>query len=178
MVVKPKQKKSASIEEEKESISDSRSDEDSSQSEEEQSSDEEATDDTSNFSDEDEEDDDSVESDPVVTPKDIKPVASSVGEQCTFDLRHLVAVNSHQVNSSKLYKQKTKKDTAEEDTTTIPPDNLSHTILEEHLLERASDGCAQLIGALWQLPTEKSDAGPQVFLPSYAETKLPRELVR
>ena len=109
-------------------------------------------------------------------PVQIQPSLSAMGEQCTFDLCNLLAVNSHQVAVSKLY-SKARKEDAEH--ITIPStEALSVLVNEAHLLEKATDGCTQLIHALWQLPTDRSDAGPMVSLPSYSETKLPRQLVR
>lgn len=99
---------------------------------------------------------------------------SSSSEQCTFDLRNLVAVNSHQLDTAALYSKKQSEDDA--NNVTIPP--TTQVANEEYLLAKAQDGCAQLIHALWQLPTEKSDAGPLVTLPSYSEIKIPRALVR
>jgi hypothetical protein len=96
------------------------------------------------------------------------------GEQCTFDLRNLVAVNSNQLNAGSLYSS---KKSARESDITIPLEDNRIQVDEEHLLEKARDGCAQLISAIWQLPTEQSDAGPLVTLPSYFEIKIPRVLV-
>jgi hypothetical protein len=104
----------------------------------------------------------------------IESQLSASGEQCTFDLRNLVAVNSHQLNASSLYSS---KKSARESDITIPLEDNRIQVDEEHLLEKARDGCAQLISAIWQLPTEQSDAGPLVTLPSYFEIKIPRALV-
>lgn len=98
------------------------------------------------------------------------------GEGCTFDMKNLIAINSHQVSSASLYK-KTKGNKKEEQNLTIPPDNLGVSINEDLLMEKASEGCTQLLSALWQLPMEKSDAGPMVTLPGYFEIKTPRSLV-
>lgn len=103
--------------------------------------------------------------------------SSSTSEQCTFDLRNLVAVNSHQLDATSLYSS-TKKNKAKEDGITIPLTASGIQVDEDQLLEKAQDGCAQLIRALWQLPMESSDAGPMVTLPSYQEIKIPRALVR
>jgi len=104
-----------------------------------------------------------------------RTTGASSGEQCTFDLRNLVAVNSHQLDASALYSSKRK---VEEDNITIPPTvSAIHQVDENQLQQKAQDGCAQLISALWQLPTESSDAGPLVTLPSYFEIKIPRSLV-
>jgi len=97
------------------------------------------------------------------------------GEGCTFDMKNLIAINSHQVSSASLYK-KTKGNKKEEQNLTIPPDNLGVSINEDLLMEKASEGCTQLLSALWQLPMEKSDAGPMVTLPGYFEIKTPRSL--
>ena len=48
---------------------------------------------------------------------------------------------------------------------------------EELLLEKAIDGCIQLITVLWQLPIERSDARPLVKLPTFVESRIPHALV-
>ena len=100
---------------------------------------------------------------------------STSDEHCTFDMRNLVAVNSHQLDAASLYSSKKSK--AQDDNITIPLTVDGIQVDETQLLKKAQDGCAQLISALWQLPTEKSDAGPLVTLPSYFEIKIPRALV-
>lgn len=139
--------------------------------EEEESSEEESAGGDDEDMNDDSEEDDEDDNGPVT----IKPVASATGEQCTFDLRNLLALNSHQVETAKLYKKKGRNEG--EDGITIPGEKLQVIINEDHLLEKATDGCTQLIHALWQLPTERSDTGPLVVLPSYSETLLPRQLV-
>ena len=57
-------------------------------------------------------------------------------EPCIFDLRNLTAINSHQIDISKV---------------------LSSTS-EEYLLQKASEGTQQLLRELWTLPLDKSDA--------------------
>lgn len=96
-------------------------------------------------------------------------------EACTFDLRNMLAVNSHQLASNSLYMNKQSK---EEEDVTIPLDK-DHglNVNEDFLLAKASSGCAQLVRALWQLPTDISDAGPLITLPGYDEIKIPRALV-
>ena len=121
--------------------------------------------------DDDDDDDDAHDAEPVT----IKPLPSATGEQCTFDLLNLLAVNSHQVEIVKLYAQK--EETTEIEKVTIPGETMPVEVNEELLLEKATDACTQLIHALWQLPTERSDAGPLIVLPSFSETKLPRQLV-
>jgi hypothetical protein len=104
-------------------------------------------------------------------PKNIKS-----SEQCAFDLRNMIAVNSHQIKASSLYSSKKKSDA--ERNITIPLDCDHGLDLDENfLLDRASTSCTQLVQALWQLPTERSDAGPLVSLPGYDEIKIPRALV-
>jgi DNA-directed RNA polymerase subunit delta len=108
----------------------------------------------------------------------INPVASATGESCTFDLRNLLAMNVHQVSSATLYSASNKaKKTASDENITIAPSGLGVFVNEDYILEKATDGCAQLLGALWQLPMTRSDAGPMAFLPSYDEIKIPRALV-
>eukprot|EP00560_Eucampia_antarctica_P000535 CAMPEP_0197834624 /NCGR_PEP_ID=MMETSP1437-20131217/23118_1 /TAXON_ID=49252 ORGANISM="Eucampia antarctica, Strain CCMP1452" /NCGR_SAMPLE_ID=MMETSP1437 /ASSEMBLY_ACC=CAM_ASM_001096 /LENGTH=480 /DNA_ID=CAMNT_0043439459 /DNA_START=75 /DNA_END=1517 /DNA_ORIENTATION=+ len=94
------------------------------------------------------------------------------GEKCTFDLRNLLAINSHQVNTSALYKTKIK--TAGK--CTIDMTKGLNYANEGHLFDLATDGCAQLISGLWELETEKTDAGPLAILPGNFEIKIPREL--
>jgi hypothetical protein len=124
----------------------------------------------------DEEEDNEQEKRAAANSLEINPVASANGEQCTFDLRNLLAMNVHQVSTAALYSTKAKMSTSE-DKHTIAPTGLGVSVNEDYILEKATDGCAQLLGALWQLPIERSDAGPMVFLPSYDEIKIPRALV-
>jgi hypothetical protein len=104
------------------------------------------------------------------------PAIMKGGEQYTFDLRNLLAVNSHQIATKSLLSSK--KSPKADENLTIPLD-MGHDmdVNEEFLLVKASEGCTELIQALWQLPTERSDAGPMVNLPTYDEIKLPRALV-
>jgi hypothetical protein len=109
--------------------------------------------------------------------------SSSEAEACTFDLRNLLAMNTHQVDTVALYKQPPKKSKALSDgddgkTITIPGDSMPAVANDDALLQMATDGCRQLIAALWQLPVERSDAGPLVTLPGYEEVRIPRALVR
>jgi hypothetical protein len=150
--------------EEQESSEDSEEEEEQDEEEEEEGSDEE------------EEEDNEQEKRSTANKLEIIPVASATGEQCTFDLRNLLAMNSHQVSTAALYSTKTKKASSEEKLT-IAPTGLGVSINEDYILEKATDGCAQLLGALWQMPIERSDAGPMVFLPSWDEIKIPRALV-
>lgn len=95
-------------------------------------------------------------------------------EPCSFDIRNLLAMNTHGVNEAKLYQKKKKQQ--DEDLVTIAPDNLPALVNEEYLLEKAVDGCSQLLSVLWQLPVERSDAGPLGTLPKFDELPLPRSL--
>jgi nitric oxide reductase activation protein len=110
--------------------------------------------------------------------EDVAPTNHTMkgAEECTFDLRNMLAVNSHQLASNSLYT--TKKPSKSEEFLTIPLDK-GHglNVDEEFLLSKASAGCTQLVRALWQLPTESSDAGPLITLPGYGEIKIPRALV-
>ncbi len=96
-------------------------------------------------------------------------------EHCNFDLRNMTALNSHQIPASILYSAKKTKG---EESICIPLDN-GHDLQvdSDFLLDRASSGCAQLIAAIWQLPTEASDAGPLATLPGYDEITIPRAMV-
>ena len=98
-------------------------------------------------------------------------------ENCTFDLRNLLSVNTHPIAPKSLYSSK-KKDKAGNDRLTIPLDpGHGVDVDESFLLSKASEDCTQLIAGLWKLPTDRSDAGPMVHLPAHDEIKLPRALV-
>ena len=118
---------------------------------------------------EDSEDDASAVVDSVEARKD------DLAQNCTFDLRNLMAADSHQIAASLLYKN---TQPTSEDSITIPL-NRDHGLAvdEEFLLAKASAACAELVDSLWVLPKESSDAGPLVKLPGYNEIKIPRALV-
>lgn len=158
--------------------SDSKDENVSSEGVEESSSDEDAEDDCAAQQEESESDteQDKAQDDNDQQSRRIVGTSSS-GEQCTFDLRNLVAVNSHQLDARSLYSL-SKSKSNETDNDTIPLTDARLQVDEDQLLEKAQDGCAQIISALWQLPMETSDAGPLVTLPSYFEIKIPRALVR
>lgn len=149
--------------------------------------DEEGEEDSEDLDDEDMENDDDDEDDDDEedaikgeelqrVAKTLTPSTSSIGEQCTFDIRNLLAMNTHQISVNDLYTATSKK--SKDEKVTIPGDKLPVTVNEAHLLEKALDGCTQLVSVLWQLPTEQSDVGPLISLPPYDEIKLPRALVR
>jgi hypothetical protein len=137
-------------------------------------------------------DDDDAESDNEDDEKDTTMVAMdttpSQVEPYTFDLRNMLAISTDQLLIDSLYDtQNTKKNKtaannnkSEEEIPLDPKYNrgsLSVQIDEEYLLSKATVGCTQLVRALWQLPTEQSDAGPLITLPTYDEIKLPRAMV-
>lgn len=93
-------------------------------------------------------------------------------EKCNIDLKNLLAFNTHQVNHRALYK----KSSVTDESTEIFVDGMK-IANEDHLLQKASEGCTQLLAGLWKLETERTDAGPRAILPSYYETVTPRELV-
>ena len=102
-------------------------------------------------------------------------IAVEGNENCTLDLRNLMAINSHQINHRSLYNQ-TKSKSEVEDEVTICVSGLKRAN-EDYLLQKASEGCSQLLAGLWELETEKTDAGPMATLPKYFEIITPRELV-
>jgi hypothetical protein len=111
------------------------------------------------------------------SPQNPVGLPSATGESCTFDLRNLLAMNSHQINAEKLYNAKISSNRTEVDNATIPWTGGKLFPNEDYLLEKAVDGCSQLVSAIWQLPVERSDAGPLVHLPGYDESRIPRTLV-
>ncbi|CAB9502805.1 biogenesis regulatory protein homolog [Seminavis robusta] len=144
-------------------------------------------------SDDDEEEEDDDESLEEEEEKTANQTASSLvmmdsEEPCSFDLRNLTAVNSHPLHHESLYKNKNDSESAskkkkkkkqqeipaEDEKLTI--NNAAQVLNEEYLLQKATEGCTQLIHALWQLPTERSDAGPMVHLPTYDKIPIPRVL--
>eukprot|EP00522_Entomoneis_paludosa_P005012 CAMPEP_0172471646 /NCGR_PEP_ID=MMETSP1065-20121228/67924_1 /TAXON_ID=265537 /ORGANISM="Amphiprora paludosa, Strain CCMP125" /LENGTH=626 /DNA_ID=CAMNT_0013229753 /DNA_START=33 /DNA_END=1914 /DNA_ORIENTATION=- len=127
--------------------------------------------------DEEEEEEENEEEEPVHADHvQIEPPVSSNGEPCTFDLRNLLALNAHQINTTKLYQKKRNSQSTRNDPTTIALPDQFPVVNEDYLLEKALDGCGQLVGALWQLPKEKSDVGTMVQLPSFDASRVPRAL--
>lgn len=113
--------------------------------------------------------DDSVDDD----AENVLPTSMNKGtDECTFDLRNMTALNSHQIMSSSLYSKKASKDS----NLTIALEDEAVQVDEAFLLKEASAGCKQLISTIWQLPTESSDAGPLATLPAYEEVRIPRAL--
>ena len=105
---------------------------------------------------------------------DIKPPVSANGEPCTFDLRNLMAMNAHQLNAKALYSSNQEYDKVSIE---LPEKMKAFAVVDEaYLLRKATDGCSQLIEALWQLPQEKSDAGTMVRLPLHDDSRIPRAL--
>jgi hypothetical protein len=150
---------------------DSENPDDDSDESESESGEEEGQDNGEGIGEEDADDDEGLST----VPPTIEQPASATGEPCTFDLRNLLALNAHQVDAKALYKGKPKAAPA----VTIPASQnlVGINVNEELLLEAATDGCSQLIAALWQLPIERSSAGPMVQLPTFDESRLPRSLV-
>lgn len=94
-------------------------------------------------------------------------------EKCSLDLRNLTAINSHQVNHRLLY---TEKSNEEDEAITICVNGMMKAN-DDYLMQKANEGCSQLLAGLWNLDTEKTDAGPMAVLPTYFEIITPRELV-
>ena len=97
-------------------------------------------------------------------------------EPCSFDLRNLLATNTHQINVSELYGHVAKND--REERITIPGESMTVSVNDKFLLDKASDACTQLIASLWQLTVESRDAGQLVALPPFDASRIPRALVR
>lgn len=106
------------------------------------------------------------------------PSSALQAEAYTFDLRNMLAINTDQLAMGTFYDaKKTKSSSGKE--IEIPLDPIrgaSLEVNEEYLLSKATDGCTKLIQSLWELPTEVSDAGPLVTLPTYDEIRIPRAL--
>jgi hypothetical protein len=99
-------------------------------------------------------------------------------EPCTFDLRNLLGVSAHPIDSASLYVPgKISKNLASADSTTATTIDRSYFVNEEYLLKKAIAGCSQIVSALWQLPVERTNAGPMVQLPTFDDSKIPRALV-
>ena len=163
-------------------LKDSDSEEEASDQEmvEEEASEEEESDDDAVLeeeSDDDDDDDDVVEEEEAEESSEGEEMEVDIrkggDEKINIDLRNLLAFNSHQVNHQALYQKQSKNI---DDQTTICAEG-AKIANEDHLLEKAAEGCAQLLTGLWKLETEKTDAGPMATLPSYFETVTPRELV-
>lgn len=106
------------------------------------------------------------------------PFMAQQNEAYTFDLRNMLAINTDQLEMGSLYDAKKTK-SGKNDNLEIPLDPIrgkSLEVNENYLLSKATDGCTELIRSLWELPTEASDAGPLVTLPTYDEIRLPRAM--
>jgi hypothetical protein len=97
------------------------------------------------------------------------------GEQWTLDLRNLLAVNTHQIDLADMYK--VTEASHKNEKVTIDVEQKKGLVNDDYLLQKASEGCTQLLAGLWKLDTQKSDAGPMAILPSYFEIPTPRSLV-
>ncbi len=141
--------------------------------------DDDESDDEGNQLDDDDDDDDDDDEPQIVEEDDddniISPSSEMIAtkiivpegiEKCSFDLHHLLAINSHQINSEALYPSSSKAITM----------NNNFIPNEEFLLQKSSEGCQQLIAAIWNLSTEtSSNAGPLAVLPPSSELiHLPR----
>jgi hypothetical protein len=112
-------------------------------------------------------------------------VIAGTEEPCSFDLRNLLALSSYPMNATQMYppNNNTKKTELPSSAKNLiiprssPTSASSYHVNEEFLLQKAIAGCNQLISAVWQLPIERSDAGPMVVLPTQDESKIPRILV-
>lgn len=158
---------------EENSVKNASTNEDSSSEEEDDSDEDDTAIFKKNVKDRDEQETSDTESDGDL--QEANHIAASVNknsDQCIFDLRNMLAITSDQIASKSLYKK-----ACNETNISITLDE-SHelTLDEDFLLSKATQGCSQLVHALFQLPTERSDAGPLVQLPAYDELKLPRSL--
>ena len=109
-----------------------------------------------------------------------RPSTTQQNEAYTFDLRNMLAINTDQLAIGSFYDSKKTK-SRKFNNLEIPLDPIrgkSLEVNEDYLLSKATDGCSELIRSLWELPTESSDAGPLVTLPTYDEIRLPRAMVR
>lgn len=129
--------------------------------------------------DDDSDDDDDDETEEAQTRAAATAAAASMNsEEYTFDMRNLLAISSDQLPMASLYNKDYKPTSNSAKPLTIPLDaSQGLTVDEDYLLHCATAGCTQMIKALWQLPTDQSDAGPLVTLPGYEEIRLPRALV-
>ncbi|KAG7360602.1 ribosome biogenesis regulatory protein RRS1 [Nitzschia inconspicua] len=124
----------------------------------------------------DDDDDDSSDDEEDISNKQTQNMTMtqpSTSEPYTFDLRNMLAISTDQLATSSLYSN---SKNSSQNIISIPLEHPSLAVNEDYLLQAATSGCTQLIRALWQLPTEQSDAGPLVTLPSYDEIRLPRAL--
>ena len=135
-------------------------------------------------SDEDDSDEDEEEAEQISEEMRYKSKGASQGlytqdgeEMWTLDLRNLIAVNAHQIDHGELHRPSSESNNSMVDKK-ITIDANHAPVNEDYLLQKASEGCAQLLTGLWNLDTQKSDAGPMAILPSFFELPTPRSLVR
>jgi regulator of ribosome biosynthesis len=122
--------------------------------------------------DEDSENDDDDDDEDMDDAEGSSPLSS---EPYTFDLRNMLALNTDQLAMGSLYKKK-KSGQGKEEIPLDPTRGSGLDVNEDYLLAKATDGCTQLIRALWELPMEASDAGRLATLPAYDEVRLPRAM--
>ena len=133
--------------------------------------DSEDSDDNSKADDDEAEEDSEDDADELELANRAAASAGNGADGCSFDLRNLTAVNSHPLQETELFKKK--KGKKEEGALTI---GTSNSLNDDYLLQKATEGATQLIEALWQLPTQRSDAGPLMTLPTYNVLDIPRAL--
>jgi len=97
-------------------------------------------------------------------------LTNSSKEKCNIELRHLCAMNEHELEYRKLT-------TKEESEFAWKVDTNKPLINEEYVRNKTAEACSSLVSELFQLPIEKrSDVGVLVTLPKTCELTLPREL--
>eukprot|EP00559_Dactyliosolen_fragilissimus_P005728 CAMPEP_0184855264 /NCGR_PEP_ID=MMETSP0580-20130426/565_1 /TAXON_ID=1118495 /ORGANISM="Dactyliosolen fragilissimus" /LENGTH=538 /DNA_ID=CAMNT_0027349737 /DNA_START=247 /DNA_END=1863 /DNA_ORIENTATION=+ len=97
-------------------------------------------------------------------------------ENWNLDMRNLLTTNSHQVDTIALYDKKNNKSNSQSSVVIPTIDVGGVDVNEEYLLNKAKEGCSHLLEGLWQLDTEKSDAGPVATLPTFFKERTPRAL--
>lgn len=183
-VEKEAESSSSSEDEEDNNNDDQESEEEDDTSEEKDDDNDESESDDSEGEEDDDDDDEEEEDEEENTNNNIVQHQNNnfqspdlTSENCTFDLRNLVAVNNHEMDIQSLYATSSsnndKEATKEYCITRKPGDYPAN---EDFLLKKASESCQQLIAALWILPKEQTDVGPLVTLPPKSEIPLPRAL--
>ena len=97
----------------------------------------------------DEDDGEESEDGSSVVDDKVEALKEDLAQSCTFDMRNLMAADSHQIPGSLLYKNA--EQTSEESITITLDKSHGLVVDEEFLLAKASAACTELVDALWLL---------------------------
>ena len=99
---------------------------------------------------------------------------SSVKEDCNIELKHMCAMNEHELEHKRVTMVNTEEKEFEWG---IDGTKATPMINEDYIRNKTAEACTSLVSKLFGLPVEKSDLGVLVTLPKQTPLiKLPRQL--